>query len=140
MLIEVPPLLTKTNFNFNNLHSIEACAVAVVYCIYDKKKKIIVQKGTSRACGDNHKRVSIHAEQICINYCRKFDKRNKYEIYIWRYSKDGKVKPVYCCVSCCQLAKKYHYYNKIFTFDNGEIFPAVGKPYITIGQIIKDGL
>ena len=31
--------------------------------------------GTSRACGDNHIKSSIHAEQICINYCRNYDKK-----------------------------------------------------------------
>ena len=143
MKVEEIPLFTKTRVDFTNLHSIEACAVAVAYCIYDKNKKTIVQKGTSRACGDNSSRKSVHAEEICINYCRNYNKRNKrnkYEIYIWRYSKDGKVKPVYCCVNCCQLAEKFHYYNKIYTFDNNNICPAVGKPYNTIGHIMKYGL
>ena len=138
MNLEPPPLVTSTAFNFESLHSIESCAVAVVYCIYDKKRKTIVQKGTSRACGDNHKKISIHAEQICISYCRTKDTRNKYEIYIWRYSKHGKLKPVYCCGACCQIAKKYNYYDKIFTFENQEICPAVGSPYTTIGNILKN--
>ena len=81
MILEIPPLLTKSNVNFDSLHSVESYAVAVVYCIYDKKRKTIVQKGTSRACGENHSKISIHAEQKCISYCRTNDSRNKYEIY-----------------------------------------------------------
>lgn len=37
IILEDIPLFTKTQCNFQNLHSIEACAVA--YCIYDKRKK-----------------------------------------------------------------------------------------------------
>ena len=139
-MLEIPPLITKTNVNFENLHNIQSCSVAVIYCIYDKKRKTIVTKGTSRPCGENHSKISIHAEQKCISYCRTNDTRNKYEVYIWRYSKEGKVKPVFCCGACCNLAKKYNYYGKIFTFDDGNICPAVGKPYLTIGHLIKKKL
>ena len=139
-MIETPPLFTKTPFNFNNLHSIESCAVAVVYCIYDKKRKTIVHAGTSRACGQNHHRISIHAEQKCISYCRSNDSRNKYEIYIWRYSKEGRVKPVFCCGACTKLIKKFNYQDKIFTFNNHQICPAIGVPYDTIGLQIKKRL
>lgn len=140
MKLQDIPLEICSNIDFTSLYSIEACAVAVVYIIYDKKKKNIVKMGTSRACGDNHIKSSIHAEEICINYCRTNDKRNKYKIYIWRYSKEGKIKPVYCCCACSQLLEKYKYSHKIFTFDNGMIYSAYGKPYITIGFIIKHGL
>ena len=140
MILQDIPLEISSKKDFSSLYSIEACSVAVVYIIYDKKKKNIVKMGTSRPCGDNHIKSSIHAEQICINYCRNYDKRNKYEIYIWRYSKVGEIKPVYCCSSCCQLLEKYNYSHKIFTFEDGSIYPAYGKPYITIGYIIKHGL
>ena len=140
MILQDIPLEICSNIDFSCLYSIEACAVAVVYIIYDKKKKNIVKMGTSRACGDNHIKSSIHAEEICINYCRSNDKRNKHEIYIWRYSKSGEIKPVYCCYACSQLLKKYNYYHKIYTFDNGNILSAYGKPYITVGFIIKHGL
>ena len=83
MIVEEPPLQLKNFISFNKLHSLQSCAVAVVYAIYDKKKKTIVDKGTSRACGENHTQISIHAEEKCINYCRTYDKRNKYEIYIY---------------------------------------------------------
>ena len=105
-MIENPSLPLKCPVSFANIHDPESCAVAVVYAIYDKKKKRIVDKGTSRACGENHTQISIHAEKKCVNYCRRYDKRNKYEIYIWRYSKNGKIKPVYCCGACTKLLKK----------------------------------
>ena len=44
---------------------------------------MVVDKGSSRPCGDNHSQISIHAERISINYCRKYDKRNRYHIYIY---------------------------------------------------------
>jgi len=140
LILQDIPLEICSNIDFTSLYSIEACAVAVVYIIYDKKKKNIVKMGTSRACGDNHIKSSIHAEEICINYCRSNDKRNKYEIYIWRYSKSGEIKPVYCCCACSQLLKKYNYYHKIYTFDNCNILSVYHKTYITIGFIIKHWL
>ena len=47
---------------------------------YDPKKKNIVNCGSSRACGCNHNKISIHAEQNAINFCREKDKHKKYEI------------------------------------------------------------
>jgi hypothetical protein len=140
VIVQNPPIIIKNHLKFKSYYSIESCCVAVVYCIYDKKKKTIIQIGTSRPCGNNYNKPSIHAEEICINYCRKNDKRNKYKIFIWRYSKEGKIKPVYCCTACCLLAKKYNYSDKIFTFENEKVCVAVGKPYTTIGYLIKNGL
>ena len=63
MSIEVPPFPSlKNKVSFKTLYTIESCAVAVVYCIYDKKRKTVVSMGTSRACGENHSKISIHAE------------------------------------------------------------------------------
>tara|TARA_B100001094_G_scaffold181735_1_gene176103 strand:- start:2352 stop:2774 length:423 start_codon:yes stop_codon:yes gene_type:complete len=140
MLLEIPPFPLKTNVSFNTLHTIESCAVAVVYCIYDKKKKKIVSMGTSRACGENHNKISIHAEQKCIEYCRSNDKRHKYEFYIWRYTKDGRVKPVFCCGACIKLLEKFKYHNKIYTFEDNQICPAIGRPYVTLGHQMKNQL
>jgi cytidine deaminase len=106
--------------------------------IYDPKRKIVVSKGSSRPCGENHSQISIHAERISINYCRKYDKRNRYHIYIWRYTKKGTLKPIYCCNTCSKLVKKYNYHDKIFTFDEDKIYPAYGKPYLTLGYQIKN--
>ena len=76
---------------------------------YDPKRKSILNFGSSRACGCNHNKISIHAEQNAINYCRKNDKNGKYEIYIWRYGKEGEIKSAKCCNGCTKLVKKYGY-------------------------------
>jgi len=140
MVLETPPFTLKTNVNFDTLYTIESCAVAVAYCVYDKKKKTIASMGTSRACGENHNKISIHAEQKCLEFCRSNDKRNKYEIYIWRYAKDGRMKPVFCCGACTKLLGKFNYHNKVFTFQDNNRCPAVGTPYITLGHQIKHQL
>ena len=141
MKLQDIPLDICTNIDFTSLYSIESCVVAVVYIIYDKKKKNIVKMGTSRACGDNHNKPSIHAEQICISYCRGNDKRNKYEIYIWRYSKYGDIKPAKCCNACMKLAEKYHYEKRIFTFNNDNIETAISdNPSMSLGYKIKYNL
>jgi hypothetical protein len=108
---------------------------------YDPKRKIIVDKGSSRACGKNYNRFSIHAEQRAIEYCRSCDKRDKYEIYIWRYSRDGNIKPAKCCNACMKLAEKYNYKNRIFTFNNENIETAISdNPGISLGYKIKYNL
>ena len=93
---------------------------------YDPKKKRIVNYGSSRPCGSNMNRFSIHAEQKAIEYCRKNDKRNRYQIYISRYNKKGEHKPTFCCPSCKILVNKYNYENRIFTInENQEIINAI---------------
>ena len=141
MTLEIPPFPSlKTNVSFKHLYTVESCAVAVVYCIYDKKRKTIASMGTSRACGENHNKISIHAEQRCLEFCRSHDKRHKYEIYIWRYSKEGKVKPVFCCGACTNLLHKFNYENKVYTFQGDQRCSAIGQPYITLGYHIKNQL
>ena len=108
---------------------------------YDPKRKNILDFGSSRACGCNHNKISIHAEQNAINYCRKNEKRNKLEIYIWRYSKDGNIKSAHCCHSCTKLVKKYNYQDRVFTFDKENIESAlVDNPQISLGYKIKYNL
>jgi len=140
MRLQEPNIPLKCSTNLTNMFCVECCKVAVIYIIYDPKKKIVVDKGSSRPCGDNHSQISIHAERISINYCRKYDKRNRYHIYIWRYNKKGTLKPIYCCNTCCKLVKKYNYHDKIFTFDEDKIYSAYGKPYLTLGYQIKNDL
>jgi len=108
---------------------------------YDPKKKIILDFGSSRPCGCNHNKISIHAEQRAIEYCRSNDKRKNYKIYIGRYAKDGHLKPAYCCHACSQLVTKYAFQNRIFTLDNGSFVSALkGNPEISFGYKIKHGL
>ena len=108
---------------------------------YEPKRKQILDFGSSRACGCNHNKISIHAEQQAINYCRKNDKKGKYEIYIWRYSRDGDIKSIYCCNGCTKLVKKYGYERNIYTFDKGNICSAIiDNPQISLGYKIKHNL
>ena len=107
---------------------------------YDPKRKTIVDFGNSRACGLNHNKSSIHAEQRAIEYCRKNDKRNKYKIYIGRYAKDGHLKPAYCCRSCTQLVKKYNFEDRVFTLNNDNFVSAVtDNPTVSLAYQIKRG-
>ena len=106
---------------------------------YDPKRKIILKSGNSRACGYNHNKISIHAEQLAIEFCRKHDKRNKYKIFIGRYAKDGHLKPAYCCHACSQLANKYNYQDRIFTFkDNEKISAVVDNPSVSLGNMLRN--
>ena len=122
--LEEPPLnIRKNNYSFDKLYDFKSCNVSVIWIVYDKKRKTIVTTGLSRPCGINHRKASIHAEQKAIEFCR--GKSSSYDIYIWRYSKGGKIKEKFCCTSCTKLAHKYNFTNKIFTFVNGSICPAV---------------
>ena len=108
---------------------------------YDPKRKNILDFGSSRACGCNHNRISIHAEQNAIDYCRKNDKRKNYIIYIWRYTKDGNLKSAHCCYSCTILIHKYGFQNRVYTFDNENIINAiVDNPQVSLGYKIKNDL
>lgn len=108
---------------------------------YDPKRKNILDFGSSRACGCNHNRISIHAEQNAINYCRKNDKRNNYIIYIWRYTKDGDLKSAHCCHSCTKLINKYGFQNRVYTFlDNNIINAVIDNPQVSLGYKIKNDL
>ena len=106
---------------------------------YDPKRKTIVDYGSSRPCGKNHNRFSIHAEQIAINYCMKNDKHNRYKIFISRFNKQGFHKKTHCCPACTKLAKKYNFENRIFTFDDDRNWiPAIiENPIISLAYQIK---
>jgi len=120
-----------------NLFSPNSCGVAVNYWIYDKRKKTIVDSGSSRACGCNYHKASIHAEQKAIEYLRKNNKNNL-QVYIWRWSKSGEMKPTYCCISCTQLIKKYGYENHIFTINNSvKISAMIDNPGLSLAYKIK---
>ena len=116
------------------------CAVLVSYiAFYDRKRKIIVKEGACRANGHGSSKITSHAEEIAIKYCRQFDKKNKYDIYIWRYGKEGNIKTTTCCKSCTKLANKYNYQNRIFTFDDENIISAIiDEPKISLGNMIRN--
>ena len=140
--LQLLPLSLKNNININQLSfSTDNCAVSVFYTIYDKKKKIIVNIGSSKACGQNKDKSSIHAEELAIQYLRNMNNLNRYIIYIYRYSKDGHFKPAFCCQRCSKLIHKYNLQNKIFTIDHKlKIISAMGSPYITLGYLMKNKL
>ena len=107
----------------------------------DPRRKNILDFGSSRACGYSHNKISIHAEQRAINYCRKNDKKGKYEIYIWRYSRDGNIKSAHCCNGCTKLVEKYGYKDKVYTFEDEDICKAiVDNPQVSLGYKIKHNL
>ena len=123
---------------FQNLFSFSTCQVAVNYWIYDKRKRIVVHSGSSRACGCNHHKTSIHAEQRAIEYLRKHKKNKNLQVYIWRWSKCGEIKSTYCCISCSQLVHKYKYENDVFTFNNGKRVNAIiENPELSLSYKIK---
>jgi hypothetical protein len=71
----------------------------------------------------------------------KNDKNNKYQIYISRYTKTGHHKCTSCCKSCTQLLKKYNFQDKVFTFENNKIIPAiVENPGLCLAYQIKYNL
>ena len=123
-----------------NLFSHHNCAVAVNYWIYDKRKKTIIDSGSSRACGCNYHKASIHAEQKAIEYLRHNPHKNL-QVYIWRWSKTGEMKPTYCCISCSQLVKKYGYENDIFTIkDSIKVSAIIENPSLSLAYKMKYGL
>ena len=138
ILLEYPNIpLKNIPKNNDNLFTQKNCAVAVHYWIYDKKRKTILNYGSSRACGCNHTKSSIHAEQIAIDYCRKHHKNNRLQIIIWRCDKNGKIKSIHCCHSCLKIIQKYNFENSVFTYENDKIILATGSPYIPLAYKIK---
>lgn len=121
----------------SSFHSLPAPSPSSIG-FYDPKRKVILSFGNSRACGCNHNKISVHAEQLAIEYCRKHDKRHKFQIIIGRYAKDGHLKPAYCCHACSQLVRKYNFQNRVFTLDNDKFVSALkDNPSISIGYQIK---
>lgn len=140
--LEYPDIpLKQYPYKFNNLFAQETCKVAVNYWIYDKHKRIVVHSGSSRACGCNHNKTSIHAEQKAFEILRKYKKNKNLQIYIWKWGKCGELKPAYCCISCKQLLTKYNYEKNIFTFNEGKVVSAIiENPCLSLGYMIKYGL
>ena len=108
--------------------------------LMNQKRKTVVSSGSSRACGSNYNKASVHAEQKAIEFCRKSKSRHL-QIFIWRWSKMGKMKSTYCCRSCTQLVNKYGYENDIFTFnDRIKENAVVNNPTLSLAYKIKYGL
>ena len=125
--------------NFNSIWNYNSCLVAVNYLVYDKKRHRIVKKGTSKVCGINNHKYTIHAEELALKFCSKNDKKtNRFIIIIWRYNKKKEIKPIHSCINCTKLVKKLNYSNKIFTLDNSKLISALIKnPKYSLGNIIR---
>ena len=140
MDLELPIILknAKNNTIKNIYHDIRTCNVSVRFIIYDKKKKRVVKIGESHALPSNSTKISIHAEKVAIKECLRIDPKNKYNIYIWRWSKDGRIKKKTCCIECTKFAKKLHFDNRIFTFENDKIITAIeDNPKTSLGYTLK---
>lgn len=137
-VIEPLPLFLKDNSNLNISYDKKTCNVSVKYCLYDKKKKRILKISESRALCQRLSKLSIHAEELAIRDIIRLDPKNKCEIYIWRYNKEGKIKSTNCCKSCTELLKKYKMENRIYTFKNGvKVSALIDDPVVSIGNMIR---
>ena len=140
MELEYPILFrnAKNNLIKNIYHDIRNTNVAVRFIIYDPKKKTIIKIGESQALPQNSAKISIHAEKVAIKTCLRIDPKNKYNIYIWRWTKDGKIKKKTCCRECTKFAQKLNFDHRIFTFDHDKIVSAIeDNPEISFGYSIK---
>lgn len=138
--IQPIPLQVKTSLNLEKLFNYDTCNVSVQYLIYNTKKKVIVKYGENKPKVKGKSKISIHAEEIAMKYCINNRLDNRYHIYIWRWSKDGKLKPKYCCESCCKLAKKLNFSDRIFTFEELYKKKAISleNKYTAIGNLIRN--
>ena len=122
-----------------------SAAIPALYLLsiafYDPRRRKILKKGSSRASGINSRNISTHAEDNAINFCRKNKVNPRCDIYIWRWGKDGFMKPAKCCNACTKLANKYGYNDRIFTFENKiKINAVVDNPEISLGFKIRHGI
>jgi len=142
VFIEPLPVKQKMHVDTSRLFSYKTCAVAVNYYVVDPKRKMIVSFGSSKPCGFNHNRSSIHAEQRAIYYCLAHDRNHRYQIYISRYSRQGTHKPIFCCAACDQLVKKYQFQDRVYTVtEDHEILSALSEnPRTSLAHKIKQNI
>ena len=137
--LEPIPLFLKDHSNLNISYDKRTCNVSVKYCLYDKKKKRILKISESRALCKGLSKLSIHAEELAIRDLKKYDPKNKCDIIIWRYNKEGKIKSTTCCINCCKLLKKHNLENRVYTFENGKKITAItDNPIHSIGNLIRN--
>ena len=131
------PIKLKNNVNLHKMFDLSTCNVSVHWIILSKRKNI-VKFGSSRAVSKGHHKSSFHAEEIAIKYCISQKLNYKYDIIIWRWSKQGNIKPKECCASCVHLAKKLNFTDRIFTIVDGKIVSAITDcPCMSINNYIK---
>ena len=133
------PLKLKTNnhYNISRLFVHSICSVSVLWLIYDSKKKRIIHSGSSRARGYNHYNTSTHAEENALTKLKSLKNNNKLEIYIWKWDKLGNYKHKFCCYKCTNLAYKYGFNDRIFTFmDNKKCNAIIPDPQLSLAYLI----
>jgi hypothetical protein len=137
--LESIPLKVKTYNDISNIFDFNTCGISVLYLLYDKKSRSIITSGSSRPNGHNNQsKISIHAEEMAIKECiRRKGKSKNYDIYIWKWGKDGRIRKCNCCQSCTKLANKFG--KNIYTFDGGNIDSAIlDNPKQSLGNIIRN--
>ena len=87
------PLNLKNNIDVSNLYDKYTCKVCVNYILYDKKKKTILKHSSSRPCGVNYHKRSLHAEQRAIYELNNYKSKNNIDIFIWRFDHKLNIKP-----------------------------------------------
>ena len=138
MLIEPLPLVLKTNDKLNIHVFSDTTNVCVRYCLYDRKKKRIIKLSENRANGYGSSKITNHAEECALKDLINLDQKNKCDIYIWRYNKNGEIKSMNCCKSCTKLMYKYNLESRIFTFSEGKRVNAIVKnPIESLGNLIR---
>ena len=138
MIVDPLPLRLKHHKDISRCFNKKLRNIAVNYYIIDPKIKKLVSFGSSRPCGENYHKASIHAEEIAINYCIRNDKRNRFHIYISRFSKEGIHKEKFCCLSCNKLVYKYNFEDRIFTIKNNKIISALEEnPEVSLAYKMK---
>lgn len=119
---------------FNNI----TCNVQTNYMFYNIKTKQIIKIGSSRPCGINKYHTSIHAEIIAIKNYNLLNKKKNIIIIIWKFTKDRKIKQMFCCLNCTKYLKRYNYENLIYTINDNKLVSAIiNNPEICFGFKLK---
>lgn len=140
------PLRAKNMFDVTQMFDTTNYLVCVNYLIFDSNKRLIIDTGTSRVCGKNHLKPSIHAEEMAIKFCLKYNKKlkknnknlNRYKIIIWKFNKGRNIKPAKCCSSCTKFAKKYNFLRNMYTIEKNNIVSAIiSNPKPSMGNLSR---
>lgn len=138
--LELPIIFqgSKNSLVKNIYYSKENTSVSVRYIIYDPKKKCIIRLGENYPLPSKTK-FSIHAEKRAMRECIRIDKKRRFNIYIFRWQKNGDIRGISCCRECYNLAHKLNFQHRIFTFNNNKVVSALqDNPSTSLGYLIKN--
>ena len=137
------PLRAKNMFDIQTMWNKDNYLVAVYYIVYDTNRRNIVDSGSSRVCGRNNEKRTIHAEELAIKYCMgklkgNSKSSNRYQIIIWKFNKHMLIKPAICCSSCTKLARKYNFTRNMFTVRHDSIVSSIiANPIPSLGDRMR---